>query len=83
MDGWIDQSMDRLDLLLSKPNRPIDPSFRSNKTRNTGSLSMGEYVDVMLQKPMGIVLEENDPKIKGVYVKSLSQVQTHACLAYA
>jgi len=35
---------------------------------------MGEYVDVSLQKPMGIVLEENDPKIKGVYVKSLSQV---------
>ncbi len=33
----------------------------------------GEFVDVSLQKPMGIVLEENDPKIKGVYVKSLSQ----------
>lgn len=39
---------------------------------------MGEYVDVTLQKPMGIVLEENDPKIKGVYVKSLSQV--HICV---
>lgn len=26
-----------------------------------------------LQKPMGIVLEENDPKLRGVYVKSLSQ----------
>jgi C-terminal processing protease CtpA/Prc len=32
-----------------------------------------EYIDVSLGKPMGIVLEENDPKIKGVYVKSLSQ----------
>lgn len=32
-----------------------------------------EYLDVTLQKPMGIVLEENDPKIRGVYVKSLSQ----------
>lgn len=32
-----------------------------------------EFVDVMLQKPMGIVLEENDPKLQGVYVKSLSQ----------
>jgi hypothetical protein len=32
-----------------------------------------EYLEVTLQKPMGIVLEENDPKIRGVYVKSLSQ----------
>lgn len=32
-----------------------------------------EYLEVILQKPMGIVLEENDPKIRGVYVKSLSQ----------
>lgn len=37
---------------------------------------MGEYVDVTLQKPMGIVLEENDPKIKGVYIKSLSQARS-------
>lgn len=41
---------------------------------------MGEYVDVTLQKPMGIVLEENDPKIKGVYIKSLGQAGLHTCI---
>ncbi|EWM24217.1 Cyclophilin-like peptidyl-prolyl cis-trans isomerase domain protein [Nannochloropsis gaditana] len=45
-------------------------SIRSRYARK--ALAM-EFVDVMLQKPMGIVLEENDPKLQGVYVKSLSQ----------
>ena len=34
-----------------------------------------EYIDVQLAKPMGMLLEENDPRIKGVYVKSLSDVR--------
>ena len=48
---------------------PCNPPFPPA----AGWLAM-EFIDVTLQKPMGIVLEENDPKIKGVYVKSLSQV---------
>jgi len=41
-----------------------------------------EYIDVQLSKPFGILLEENDPKIKGVYVKSLSEVRQCATPAH-
>ena len=50
------------------------------RTKASGRyLSMaGTFYDVTLSKPMGIVLEENDPKLKGVYVKSLSEVRVRA-----
>lgn len=63
------------------------PSFRSFKnvasvspilssSSSSSSVSMNaagdDTYEVTLPKPMGIVLEENDPRIKGVCVKSLS-----------
>jgi len=62
----------RLPLSLSTPHRLAVTRSSSSRNNVRRSLAM-EYLEVTLQKPMGIVLEENDPKIRGVYVKSLSQ----------
>lgn len=47
--------------------------FSSSSTSAPVKAAGDDTYEVTLPKPMGIVLEENDPRIKGVCVKSLSE----------
>lgn len=63
--------------LFSLTSAFLPSSFLTPPTRLSSSLARqvagDDTYEVTLAKPMGIVLEENDPRIKGVCVKSLSE----------